>query len=105
THILPTDDDEAQDINLNRILYTTQRDVEQNMPKVEVIRRGIEALGLGCRVEAVVGNILDREVLARLREADIIIGCVDKAFPRQLLCKFASTYQRPYIDVGPERGR
>jgi hypothetical protein len=94
----------TKDINLNRILYATQGDVERRTPKVEVIRRGIEALGLGCRVEPLFGNILDRAVLARLREADVIIGCLDKAFPRQTLCEFAYRYHRPYIDVGSEIG-
>jgi hypothetical protein len=78
--------------------------VDRKTPKVEVIRRGIEGLGLGCRVEAVVGNVLDREVLARLREADVLVGCVDRAFPRQMLCEFAYRYHRPYIDVGSEIG-
>ena len=98
------DDDIIKLINLNRILYATMEDVERKTPKVEVIRRGIEGLGLGCRVEPVRGNILDRDVLARLRGADMVIGCVDRAFPRQLLCEFAYRYQLPYIDVGSEIG-
>ena len=103
-HILLIDDDVTKIINLNRILYATQADVDQATPKVEVIRRGIESLGLGCRVELVRGNVLDRDVLMRLRECDIVIGCVDKAYPRQLLCEFAYRYHRPYIDVGTEIG-
>jgi hypothetical protein len=103
-HILLIDDDVTKDINLNRMLYATQQDVERRTPKVEVIRRGIEGLGLGCRVEAIADNVLDRDVLARLREADVLTGCVDKAFPRQLLCEFAYRYLRPYIDIGSEIG-
>lgn len=102
--LLVIDDDIIKIINLNRILYATRQDVDRKTPKVEVIRRGIEGLGLGCRVDPVRGNILDRDVLARLREADMVIGCVDKAFPRQLLCEFAYRYHRPYIDVGSEIG-
>src|SRR5579875_1021186 len=103
-HIVLIDDDVIKIINLNRILYATQEDVDKGTPKVEVIRRGIEGLGLDCRVEAVKGNVLDRAVLARLREADFLIGCVDKGFPRQLLCEFAYRYHRPYIDIGSEIG-
>src|SRR5262249_11921446 len=99
-HGMPVDDDVTKGINLNRILHATQADVGRKTPKVEVIRRGIEGLGLGCRIEPVRGNILDREVLARLREADVLIGCVDKAHPRQVLCDFAYRYHLPYIDVG-----
>jgi hypothetical protein len=103
-HIMPVDDDVTKDVNLNRILYATQEDVNRRTPKVEVIRRGIEGLGLACHVQPVVGNVLDRDVLARLREADVIIGCLDKAFPRLTLCEFAFRYHRPYIDVGAEIG-
>jgi hypothetical protein len=102
--IMPVDDDVTKEVNLNRIFYTTQEDVKRQTPKVEVIRRGIESLGLGCRVEPVVGNVLDRGVLARLREADVIVGCLDKAFPRLTLCEVAYRYHRPYIDVGAEIG-
>jgi hypothetical protein len=102
--IMPVDDDVTKRVNLNRILYATQEDVDRKTPKVEVIRRGIEALGLGCRVDPIFGNILGRDVLARLREADVIIGCLDKGFPRQMLCEFAYRYHRPYIDVGSEIG-
>ncbi|HZZ80570.1 MAG TPA: ThiF family adenylyltransferase [Gemmataceae bacterium] len=103
-HILLIDDDVIKVINLNRVLYATQLDVERKTPKVEVIRRGIETLGLGCRVEPVMGNILDRDILVRLREADIMIGCVDRGFPRHVLCEFAYRYCRPFIDVGSEIG-
>jgi ThiF family len=104
TSLMVVDDDVTKDINLNRMLYATMTDAEQQTPKVEVLRRGIEGLGLGCRVEPVLGNILDREVLTRLREADAIFGCVDKAYPRQLLSEFSFRYLRPYIDVGSEIG-
>lgn len=103
-HILLIDDDVTKNINLNRILYATQEDVDRATPKIEVIRRGIESLGLGCRVEPVLGNVLSSDVLMRLRESDAVIGCVDKAYPRQLLCEFAYCYHRPYIDVGTEIG-
>lgn len=103
-NLLVIDDDIIKLINLNRILYATMEDVERKTPKVEVIRRGIEGLGLGCRVEPVRGNILDRDVLAKVRDADVLVGCVDRAFPRQFLSEFSYRYQRPYIDVGSEIG-
>lgn len=102
--ILLIDDDVAKLINLNRILHTTQQDVDRQTPKVDILRRGIEGAGLGCHIEPMVGNILDRDTLARLREADILIGCMDRGFPRQLLCEFAYRYHRPYIDIGSEIG-
>ncbi len=103
-HLIVIDDDAVLDINLNRILHATPEDARCRAPKVEVLRRGIEGLGLGCHVEAVQDNVLADDVLMRLRDADLIFGCVDKAYPRKLLCEFSYRYLRPYIDVGSEIG-
>jgi len=102
--ILVIDHDVVKLANLNRILYATRKDAELRRPKAEVLKRGIESLGLGCEVVAVVGSILDDNVLRRLNEADIAFGCVDKDYPRMLLCKYAFQYLLPYIDVGAEIG-
>ncbi len=102
--ILLIDGDIVRRVNLNRILYATELDVRRGVPKVEVLKRGIEGLGLGCRVEALRASILDGNVLARLRDADVVFGCVDRALPRHLLCELAYRYLLPYIDVGSEIG-
>lgn len=102
--ILLIDLDVVRLINLNRILYATKDDAEHRRPKVEVLKRGIEALGLGCEVVPIVGSILDDAVLQRLNEVDLFFGCVDKDYPRILLCKYAYQHAVPYIDVGAEIG-
>ncbi len=99
------DDDIVKDINLNRILHAAWRDVKGKKPKVEVLKRAIERTGLSCHVEGVFGNILDKEVMTQLKEADIVFGCVDKALPRKYLLEFAYRYCRPYIDIGSEIGK
>ena len=98
------DDDIVRDVNLNRILYATTDDADRRRLKVDVLKRGIENLGLGCYVEAVPGNILDSHVIRQLREADFIFGCVDRAYPRLLLCQHSYRYLTPYVDVGSEVG-
>lgn len=103
-HLLLIDDDITEVRNLNRILHARQRDATRREPKVAVVRRGLVSAGLGCRVDIIRGSVLDRDVLARLRDADVIVGCVDQAYPRQLLGEFAFQYLRPYIDVGTEIG-
>lgn len=102
--ILLIDHDIVKLVNLNRILHATTHDAEHRRHKVEVLKRGIEALGLGCDVVPVVGSILDNAVLERLNEADFIFGCVDKDYPRMLLCKYAYQHFLPYIDIGAEIG-
>jgi hypothetical protein len=103
-HIILIDHDIVQVINLNRILYATEKDARRGAPKVEVLRRGIEALKLGCLVEPVCGSVLDTNILRRVLDSDLVLGCVDRALPRHLLCELAARYLLPYIDVGSEIG-
>ena len=84
--ILLIDHDIVKIVNLNRILHATRDDAEHRRHKVDVLKRGIEGLGLGCEVVPVVGSILDNAVLQRVNEADFLIGCIDKDYPRMLLC-------------------
>lgn len=102
--IITIDHDVVKDANLNRILYATKEDARVRRPKVKVLKRGIENLGLGCEVVPVIGSVLDSAVVRLLNEADFIFGCVDKDFPRMLLCQYAYQYRVPYIDVGAEIG-
>ena len=39
-----------------------------------------------------------------LRDCDLIIGCVDREWPRLILCEAAYQYLLPYIDTGSEIG-
>jgi ThiF family len=102
--IVVIDRDIVKIINLNRILHATSEDARRGTPKVEVIRRAIEAARMGCEVEPVCGSILDREILRRVYDGDLIVGCVDRDLPRQFLCDVSFRYLIPYIDLGSEIG-
>jgi hypothetical protein len=102
--IIVIDHDIVKVANLNRILYATTDDARQKRPKVDVLKRGIKSLNLGCEVIAIRASVLDEAVLRNLNVADLIIGCVDKDYPRMLLCKFSHQHLVPYIDVGAEIG-
>src|SRR6185312_6077598 len=84
--LIVVDHDVVKKANLNRILYATWEDAQRRTPKVEVVRRGIEQLGLGCEVIPIDGSILDTSVVQRINEADLLVGCLDADFPRALLC-------------------
>jgi hypothetical protein len=102
--ILLIDHDIVKLVNLNRMLHATRDDAEYRRHKVAVLKRGIESLDLGCEIVPIVGSILDDAVVQRLNEADFLVGCVDKDYPRMLLCKYAYQHNVPYIDVGAEIG-
>jgi hypothetical protein len=98
------DDQAVEDVNLNRILHAGRRHVRTGTRKVDLIRDSLRAYELDCEVEAIDGNILDATFLSQIKTADVIVGCVDAAFPRSLLCDLAYQYLIPYIDVGSEIG-
>jgi hypothetical protein len=103
-HIVLIDHDVVRKINLNRLLHATIEDARLQTPKVLVLKRAIEALGMECRIDPIQDSILDRDVLRRVAEGDLVIGCVDRDLPRHLLCEAAYRYLLPYIDVGSEIG-
>ncbi len=102
--ILLIDPDIVKTRNLNRILHTRSKDADERTAKVEVLRREIEGLGLGCSIEPVCDTILDASVLRRVADCDLIVGCVDRAMPRNFLGKLSAQYLLPYVDVGSEIG-
>ncbi len=102
--LLLIDDKASREVNLNRMIHLSCKDVSKQAWKVDVLRREMRRAGMSCSIEVIVGNILDDRILSQVRDADVIFGCVDAAYPRLLLSKFAFQYLRPYIDVGSEIG-
>jgi hypothetical protein len=98
------DGDVVKDVNLNRMLHASAWDAETRQAKVEVVRREVTWKGLGTEVQSIKGSILDGGVLAELKTCDIVFGCVDRALPRELLCRFSHQYLLPYLDLGTEIG-
>lgn len=96
--------DRVRDENLNRILHTTTEHARELREKVRVLGDAIRATGLRTKVLEVPGNVLDLEVVAQLHDADVVIGCLDRDWPRELLSKFSYQFLVPYIDLGTEIG-
>jgi hypothetical protein len=102
--IILIDGDVVKDVNLNRIPQASLWDAQTRQPKVEVLRRDVMWKGLGCEVVALKGSVLDTRLLAELKVCHLVIGCVDRAMPRELLCRFSQQYLLPYLDIGTEIG-
>lgn len=94
------DPDCAEDVNSNRIIGLTAEDVECRRPKVEVLKRSVEAMGLGTRVTALPLDVMNPDAIKAVAECDLVFGCMDSASGRHVLNKLAATYCLPYIDVG-----
>jgi hypothetical protein len=86
--------------NLNRILNSTKTDVDLGMPKVMLLKRAVDAMGLGTVVHTFQDDIMKSEIIEMLASCDVIFGCMDSIDGRHILNKIASYYLIPYIDLG-----
>jgi molybdopterin/thiamine biosynthesis adenylyltransferase len=69
-------------------------------PKVDIIRRHSDHIGLGTKVAAVGSDITLRSIAELLRECDVIFGCTDDEWGRSILCRIATNYYIPVFDMG-----
>ena len=86
--------------NLNRILGATESDAAAGCFKVDVMARGISAIGSGTKVTPLAVSIHDRSAALALAGCDVIFGCVDSVEGRYILDVLANAYVAPYFDVG-----
>jgi ThiF family len=99
------DFDIAQESNLNRVVHLRRSDVSGRRLKVERLREAIAESGLPTNVVMVPGgDIREARTAAELRSCDLLIGCVDRDWPRLVLCEVAYQYLIPLIDIGAEIG-
>jgi len=102
--IVLIDDDCVDDTNLNRLLHATALDAKEKRKKVYVAVYANHLTGIGCVVEPVDGSIINTSIQERLKQVDLLIGCVDKETPRYILNKIAVDFGIPYVDLGVEIG-
>jgi molybdopterin/thiamine biosynthesis adenylyltransferase len=96
--IVLIDDDVVSDTNLTRIHGSNMADVGE--PKVDVLARTAEAIGLGTEVEAHRAKVTDRSAFEALRGCDVVFGCTDDNAGRAVLARLAYHYCLMVIDVG-----
>jgi len=96
--VVLVDDDEVSDTNLTRIHESGAADVGD--PKVAVIARAAERIGLGNEVIPVEGKITRQGPFEALLGCDVVFGCSDDNAGRAILSRLAYYYLVPVIDVG-----
>jgi hypothetical protein len=99
--LLLIDPDKIEDVNLNRIPYSTARDAKLGKYKVDLFKEVIESCELGCKIEVVPKNIYDdNEIISLLSSCDVIFGCMDSIDGRHFMNRVATFYLLPYFDIG-----
>ena len=75
-------------------------DAEHARPKVQVMKRSIEGMGLGTSVKAFHTPLQDVKARKALAACDVVFGCMDSLGGRSTLNRLARYYTLAYIDVG-----
>jgi molybdopterin/thiamine biosynthesis adenylyltransferase len=91
------DPDTVETTNLNRLVGSTPKNV--NQPKPEVLKRYAESYAT-TGIEAVNQSILHPEALQRLKEVEAIFSCTDNQASRMVLNEAAVKYHKILIDLG-----
>ncbi|MDU0364525.1 ThiF family adenylyltransferase [Rhizobium sp. 25PS6] len=97
-HIFLVDKDVIDETNLNRVHGARRDDIGR--AKVEVLKREIELMGVGSRVEIAQDWINAAHVRDALKASDFVFGCTDDNTGRILINRLAHFYGIPVIDVG-----
>lgn len=97
--------DHADHTNLNRVLHLRSKDADAGILKSLRMAEVVQESGLPTRITVIEGgDVRDDTVAQELRGCDLIIGCVDRDWPRLILSEIAYQYLIPYLDVGAEIG-
>lgn len=92
------DHDRFDDSNVNRVYGSSVAD--KDIPKVTIVTRHVERIGLGTQVVPINKHLGLKSVATRLRDCDLVFGCTDDQWGRSLLSRFAIYYVIPIIDLG-----
>jgi hypothetical protein len=92
------DPDRIEESNLNRLVGATGRDVVCEAPKTAVARRLVKRINRLAKITCVAKPWQEDDL--RLRECDVVFGCVDSYGGREQLERVCRRFLIPYIDVG-----
>ena len=90
------------DSNLRRMIGSTMTDLKATtpLPKVDVVGRHLDQLGLGVQIRRINGDIRTEKAFRALLDTDLVLNCTDTHSSRAVINDLASTYFLPVIDVG-----
>lgn len=97
-HIQLYDPDQVEESNLNRLVGATAKDVPLHEPKVRVAERMVRAVNPELHTETFSSPW--QLAAVAIREADVIVSCVDSYAARQDIEVTARRFLIPLIDIG-----
>lgn len=99
-HVIGIDFDRIEHKNLNRILNTTLADAVSGRSKVVTFSERANQYREARYFEGVDANVMTREAVLAVAQADVIFCCVDSLRGRMVADRMATAFLLPLIDIG-----
>jgi hypothetical protein len=98
--IIVIDPDRVESTNRHRLVGLTRLDVWLKRRKIDVMYRLVRRIGSGSRCRRIPARIPEPVAVKALKEADVIVGCLDNLHARLDLQDIAWRFLIPYVDIG-----
>lgn len=96
------DDEELSHSNLNRYILAKHDDPIPGSRKVDIANRALALIDPGIKVTPIHAPLRSAAVFSALKEARIIVGCLDNDGARLVLTEYALAYGIPYFDLASD---
>jgi molybdopterin/thiamine biosynthesis adenylyltransferase len=98
-NLIGIDDQMVDNTNLGRLVGATRADVDRT-PKVELARRQIGGIDPEINFIGVDERFPSRATIAALRDADVVVACLDRFDARANVNAFCRRHLIPLVDIG-----
>ena len=97
--LIPVDDQIVDESNLGRLVGATEDDIDTTL-KVDVAHRVAVNIDSSVRVVRVAERFPSKAAIEALREADVVVACLDRFDAREAVNAFCRRYLIPLVDIG-----
>ncbi len=98
--ILGIDHDVGDETNRSRMIGLMKSDVRESRLKADVLADLVARIDLGTEFVPIRAKLPSHEAVQAIRDADVMVGCVDNYRARADLQALAWRFLIPYIDIG-----
>lgn len=101
-HVRLLDFDSIKTVNLDRVLYATERDVRLVRSKVEMLARALRRSATAAEplIEPMESSVVEEDGFRAALDCDVLFSCVDRPWPRSVLNFIAYAHLIPVVDGG-----
>lgn len=98
-NLMAIDDQVVEESNLGRLIGATETDIDIT-PKTTVASRTAQGIDSSINLTEVHVRFPSSETIASLKEADIVVACLDTFQAREAINAYCRRYLIPLIDIG-----